>query len=197
MWSHRFDNSSWHFPGCACVINLTKFTSRLFSAWEIGHKFHLKVSFLFSLSVQHPVAYNTWQLKEIHYSEEVSDVESAPWTVPKTSCEPEQQSQGETEHTAHTVIKSGDKTHGNHIKKPPWKQPNHQHCSCGALQLRAAAAWTLLLKNQANSDLHWKYSYSSNNGLFTSCVCDKLPRLSLAQSLVCHALYSWQTYYFM
>lgn len=144
MWSHRFDNSSWHFPGCACVINLTKFTSRLFSAWEIGHKFHLEVSLLFSLSVQHPVAYNTWQLKEIHYSEEVSDVESAPWTVPKTSCEPEQQSQGETEHTAHTVIKSGDKTHGNHIKKPPWKQPNHQHCSCGALQLRAAAAWTLL-----------------------------------------------------
>lgn len=90
------------------------------------------------------MAYNTWQLKEIHYSEEVSDVESAPWTVPKTSCEPEQQSQGETEHTAHTVIKSGDKNHGNHIKIPPWKQPNHQHCSRGSLQLRAAAAWTVL-----------------------------------------------------
>lgn len=146
MWALRFDNSGWHFPGCGCVINLTKFTSRLFSAWDIGHRFHLTVSLLFSLPVQHPVPYNTWQLKEIHYSEEVSDVESAPRTVPKTSCEPEQPSRGETEHRAHTVIKSGDKTHGNHIKKPLWKQPNHQHSSGGALQLRAAAAWTV----------HWK-----------------------------------------
>lgn len=133
MWNHRFDNSRRCFPGCGCVINLTKFISRLFSAWEIGHKFHLEVSLLFSLSVQHPALHNTWQFKEIHYSEEVSDVESAPWTVPNTSCEPEQQSQGETEHRAHTLIKPGDKTNGNHIKKPPWEQPNHQHCSHGAL----------------------------------------------------------------
>lgn len=101
MWALRFDNSGWHFPGCGCVINLTKFTSRLVSPWEIGHRFHLALSLLFSLSVQHPVPYNTWQLKEIHYSEEVSDVESAPRTVPKTSCEPEQPSR-EKQSTEHT-----------------------------------------------------------------------------------------------
>lgn len=53
------------------------------------------------ISAQHPVPYNTWQLKEIHYYKEVSDVESAPRTVPKTSCEPEQLSRGETEHRAY------------------------------------------------------------------------------------------------
>lgn len=54
------------------------------------------------ISAQHPVTYNIWQLKEIRYYKEVSDVESAPRTVPKTSCEPERLSHGETEHRAHS-----------------------------------------------------------------------------------------------
>lgn len=54
------------------------------------------------ISAQHPVPYNTWQLKENQYYKEVSDVESAPRTVPKTSCEPEQLSHGEKEQRAYS-----------------------------------------------------------------------------------------------
>lgn len=60
----------------------------------------LGLPFIFK-SAQHPVPYNTWQLKEINFYKEISDVESASQTVPETSCEPEQLSHGEAEHRAY------------------------------------------------------------------------------------------------
>lgn len=79
--------------------------------------------------------YNIWQLRGIHCYKEASDVESAPRTVPKTSCEPEQLSCGEAQHRACSSeeIWAGKKVVKMTLKEPPSKQPNNQPCSSGAL----------------------------------------------------------------